>query len=466
MALLPSPRASVARIALAAALPLLLSAHDDRCAGLIGLSTPGMKIGSADAIGESCRITGIAQPAPGSRVGFEIRLPLQGWTGRYVQLGTGGFAGQIFSGAIEDEAQRGNAAAMTDSGHQADRMSAAWAAGNETAVIDYGYRSIKATWDAADLLIRRFYGRPPRHRYFVGCSNGGRQALMAAQRYPQDWDGILAGSPANPWSEQLYRHAALQHALLGTDRSALARALPRIQQAALAACPPGTVRNGVATDPRLCRFAPERAQLTPGEAAAVRAILAAGYDPTSAAQADGWSRWIVGAPRAGQIEFAEQAYRYLLQSSPDWTVSDFAAGPAHRAARRRAPVLDVGPDLRAFQRKGGKILSYFGWADALIAPRLALGFYERAMQANGGPAATRGFYRLFMAPGLGHCQGGGGPVAFGQPGSTTVRAGDPAYDVRAALEAWVETGRAPDRLVAADPATREEAELHPYVPRP
>jgi feruloyl esterase len=380
-----------------------------------------------------------------------MRLPLTGWTGRYVQLGTGGFAGMVFPSALTAEAARGNATAMTDGGHAADRMSAAWAAGNPEAVIDYGYRSIKATSDAAHRLIRAFYGRPARTRYFVGCSNGGRQALMAAQRYPDDWDGILAGSPANPWSEQLYRLAALQHRLQALPLTP--DTLPLIQQAALASCPPGSVRNGVATDPRLCRFDPERAGLARAEAAAVHAIMAAGYEPTSAAQADGWSRWIVG-PHPGQRDFAEQAFRYLFQSDPAWTVADFDPASARAAANRARPILDVAPDFGRFRAKGGKILSYFGWADPLISPRLALDFYRQA-------GATGDFYRLFMVPGMGHCQGGIGPVNFGQSADAPATWLDADHDIRLALERWIEHGQAPDRLIASGIANRRGAELRP-----
>lgn len=422
-----------------------------RCAELKAQSSPKLEITSASGEAGACRITGFAHPLPGSRIGFELRMPETGWTGRYVQLGTGGFAGTLFPETIAAEAQRGNAAAMTDSGHQGDRMSAAWAAGNPQALRDYGFASIKATSDAAHRLIRAYYDRPARWRYFVGCSNGGRQALMAAQRYPHDWDGILAGSPANPWTEQLYRLASLQHALAGLGAESLIPKLPAIQQAALASCSPGTVRKGVATDPLLCPFRLETAGLAPREITAVRTIVDAGYEPTSAAQSDGWAQWILGAG-AGQIAFAEQAFRYLLQDNPRWTLSDFDAASARQAAQRWSATLDVAPDFRRFQAKGGKIVSYFGWADSLIAPRLALDFFHRAQPAPD-------YYRLFMIPGMGHCQGGVGPVNFGQSVDAAARNPEPRYDVRAALVAWVERGQPPDSLTAV--STDDQTELRP-----
>lgn len=376
-----------------------------------------------------------------------------------MQLGTGGFAGMIFPGAIEEEIARGNAVAMSDSGHVGDRMSAAWAAGAPTAVVDYGHRSIKATSDAARLLIRAFYGRPARYRYFVGCSNGGRQALVAAQRYPDDWEGILAGSPANPWSEQLFSLARLHHALGAPDLASLPLKLAQIQHSALAQCPPHLVKNGVATDPRLCHFAPGRAGLTPRETAAVRAIVAAGYEPTSAAQADGWSRWIVGT-RPGQLAFAEQAYRYLFQSDPRWSVANFDPIAARRVAQKVAPILDATADFGRFRARGGKILSYFGWADPVIAPRLALRYYEKVLATN-GRVATPGFYRLFMIPGMGHCQGGTGPVNFGQTSETKGLSEDADHDVRVALESWVERGRPPALLLAVSSDRAQQAGIRP-----
>ena len=144
----------------------------------------------------------VARPTQKSEISFELWLP-DGWTGRYAQLGNGGFAGNIDHPSLAAEIRRGNAAAMTDTGHKAGQFDASWALGQPEKVIDYGYRSIKATSDAANLLIGRYYDRPAQRRYYIGCSNGGRQALMAAQRFPEDWDGVLAGSPAMQWTRQL-----------------------------------------------------------------------------------------------------------------------------------------------------------------------------------------------------------------------------------------------------------------------
>ena len=443
----------------AASLALLGAVPAQRCASLARFHDRALTVVRSETVAGNCKVAAVSRVGRGSRVGMELRLPLSGWTGRYVQLGTGGFAGTIFPDALDGEGARGNVAAMSDSGHVGDRMEARWAAGDRAAVVDYGYRSIRTTSHAARRLIAALYGRAARYRYFVGCSNGGRQALMAAQRYPADWDGVLAGSPANPWSEQLYRFAALQHRLGSLGAGDLSPVLPQVERAALASCPAGSVREGVALDPRRCRFAPARLQLGAAATAAVRAIVAAGYEPTSAT---GWAGSITG-PRPGQAAFASQAFRYLLQSDPTWSVERFDAVSARKARQRLAPLLDVAPDFGPFRRKGGKILSYFGWADPLIAPRLALDFHRSVARANGA-AALAGWYRLFMIPGMDHCQGGRGPVDLGQAPGHDGASPDADHDIRAALERWVETGQAPERLIASS-GDGDRIELRPEIAR-
>ena len=184
----------------------------------------------------SCRIVAVVRPTADSEVGFELWLP-DGWNGRYVQLGNGGFAGNIDHPSLATEIRRGNAAAMTDTGHKGGQFDASWALGHPDRVVDYGYRSIKVTADASRSLIADYYKRPPRRRYFVGCSNGGRQALMAAQRYPADWDGIMAGSPAVQWTAQLATFGMIQHRLrIDPTNWIPASKLPNIQRAAIAQC--------------------------------------------------------------------------------------------------------------------------------------------------------------------------------------------------------------------------------------
>lgn len=451
-----------------------------------------------------CRIHGQLTPVPESHIGVEIWLPASGWNGRYYQLGNGGFAGNISFASLASELRRGNAVAMTDTGHQADSFDASWALGHPESVLDYGYRSIQVTAEVAGALIHAYYGSPARYRYFAGCSNGGRQALMAAQRFPQMWEGILAGAPAYDWTRQLATFAWIQNTVRGSPKSWIgAEKLPAIQRAALASCTTSAgVVDGVPRDPRDCHFNPRTLLCKSTEndqcltAAQVRSLQAIqqgphgsaseearfyGFEPTAAAVSDNWIRWIVNddpdAP--SQLIFAEQFYRYLVFGNRDWRLENFrspqdfiAAARTTVAGHRLSQVLDArDTDLTTFERRGGKLLMYFGWADAVLAPRAGLAYYESVARKQGGLSQTRTFFRLFMVPGMTHCQGGPGPDCFGQSPVSPPLSDDPQHDIRRALERWTEHGEPPDRLIAAreQPSTDPEAAatqlLCPYPQR-
>lgn len=422
-------------------------AVDDPCARLATLTLDKAVIESAVLSDGICRINGSARPVPGSRVGFTVYLPAPDkWSGRYYQIGNGGFAGAIHLPTLDEGARRGDAIAATDTGHRGTGFDASWADGNAVALADYGWRSIKATRDAAEVIAGAYYGRLPGHRYFMGCSNGGRMALMAAARWPEDWDGIIAGAPANPWTAQLRNFEKVQAAVRAPGGWLGRPQLELIRRAALAACPAGSVRNGIAQRPdachpdwdrMLCRGTGQTTCLSAPQRASVQAIIDAGYAP-AAMDIDDWERWIfnpdVAAP--SQLTFADQAHRHLFAQYEDATLSSH---------------LDIRPEqLRAFRDRGGKILSYFGWSDAVIAPGLGLKWYRSVEKATTGPGRTADFYRLFMAPGMQHCQGGAGTVNFGQSIEAPARFARPAYDVRLALEQWVEHGHPPSTLESGD----------------
>jgi feruloyl esterase len=486
-----------ARLLLALAGLLLLGAAPPpagRCEALKGAAIPGVEIvtaerlagafaapdGSRLALPPLCRVRGIARPEPASLITFELWLP-EGWNGRYYQLGNGGFAGNIHFPSLAAEAARGNAAAITDTGHSGTgQFDASWARGHPERVTDYGHRSIKATSDAAAVLVRAFYGRPADKRYFAGCSNGGRQALTAAQRYPDDWDGIIAGAPAVYFSRQLAAFADIQHALRVDPLGFIPPAkLPIIQAAALASCPAGTVDGGVALDPRRCRFRPRRLLcpredrpdcLTVPQLDSLRAIMVAGYQPTSAAGPDGWASWIVNPDPAApsQLAFALQGFRYLLQDRPDWRLSEHRPYSGVPVPWSYSEIDGGALDYFRFRDRGGKIIAYFGWADPLLSPAMMLDHYRGVRGMMGRKGRSR-FFRLFMVPGMAHCQGGAGFTSFGQSIPAPAAVADPRHDIRLALEAWVERGEAPDALVAArwregDPARGLEATrtLHPW----
>jgi len=368
-----------AGVALASVLAAV-AGHASDCAALATHDLANVHIAAAQLVPaqpdtpEFCRVQGEARPTPDSQIGFELWLPASGWNGRYYQLGNGGFAGSIHQPALAAELRRGNAVAATDTGHRANAFDASWALNHPEKIIDYGYRSLQETARVARDLVREYYGRPATYTYFTGCSNGGRQALMAAQRFPEAWDGILAGAPALNWTQQL---------------------------ATFASHPAGDVRS--------------------------------------------------------QLTFAEQFFRYMVYDDPTWTLARFEwPRDFERAQQRRVgnetlrQVLDAtDPDLSRFERRRGKLLMYFGWADDLISPRAGVDYYERVVAQMGGIERTQEFFRLFMVPGMGHCQGGAAPHAFGQAYVAPGMRDDPEHDIRRALEAWVEQGKVPERIVEA-----------------
>jgi feruloyl esterase len=481
-------------LALAACIPAVgpasaigLEASDDRCTRLASITAPRLEILSARRVPAgrfaagngrgfelpaSCRLVGVARPTSDSQIGFELWLP-EGWNGRFSQLGNGGFAGNIDHAALASEIRRGNAAAMTDTGHKASQFDAGWALGHPEKIVDYGYRSIKVTADAANALIQDYYGRAARSRYFIGCSNGGRQALMAAQHYPDDWEGILAGSPPVQWTKQLASFAAIQQRIRASPLNWIpAGKLPAIQRAAVRACA-GYARHArecrIDTRRLLCRGTDADECLTASQALTLDLIQSGpkgprtgrphlGFEPTAAALPNNWDQWILNPDRnaASQLAFATQAFRYMVLDRPDWRVEEFDPARDFKlafgrivAGQRLSAILDPDDaDLRRFERRGGKLILYVGWADAVISPRAAVAYYRQIMRQM-GVAETRRFARLFVVPGMQHCQGGAEPNAFGQAWVAPALKADHGHDVRLALEAWVERGRKPSSLVAA-----------------
>jgi pimeloyl-ACP methyl ester carboxylesterase len=270
---------------------------DTQCSRLMTTNIAGVEIRSATRVASgifdagggqgirvpgSCRVVAVARPTRDSEIGFELWLP-DGWSGRYAQLGNGGFAGNIDRPSLAAEIRRGNAAAMTDTGHKGSQFDASWALGHPVKVIDYGYRSTKVTADAAKRLIDAYFGRAPRRRYFIGCSNGGRQALIAAQRFPGDWDGILAGSPIVQWTRQLATFAAIQHRLRSKPENWIpATKLPAIQRAATAACPDAELGCRLDVSRLICRDTERDHCLTSAQAATLELIQSGPRDSRGA----------------------------------------------------------------------------------------------------------------------------------------------------------------------------------------
>jgi hypothetical protein len=425
-----------------------------------------------------CRVAGVIRPSSDSHIEFEVWMPASGWNGKFQGVGNGGFAGAIMYGGLAGAVARGYAAASTDTGHRpAPRPApwgggtdASWALGHPQKIVDFGYRAIHETAVKAKAIVRAFYGEAPRRSYFSSCSNGGRQALMEAQRFPNDYDGIIAGAPANYWTHLLASAAALIKATLAEPGAYISAAkLPAIQVAVLAACDElDGIKDSVLEYPPQCRFDPASllcqgpetdACLTPPQAAALRKIydglrnskgerIFPGYSPGGEAEPGGFGPWITGpAPEKALLyAFGTQFFRNMVYNDPNWDYRTFDVDRDTKAAfDRMGRILNAtSPDLRRFQRRGGKLILYHGWCDAAIPAQNMIDYYRSVVEKM-GVERTATFLRLYMAPGVQHCGGGAGPNVFGQGG---VPQADPRHDMAAALERWVEEGIPPEEIIA------------------
>lgn len=427
-----------------------------------------------------CRVVGSLHPTADSDIRFEVWLPSTGWNNKFHGVGNGGYAGTINYAGLVDAIKNNYATASTDTGHQDPvNTSANWALNHPEKVIDFGYRAVHETAVAAKGLIRAFYGEAPKRSYFSSCSNGGRQALMEAQRFPADYDGIIAGAPAYYWSHLLTGAASVARATLAEAASYItAKKLPAIQAAALAQCDvKDGVKDGVIENPMACPFDPSvllcsgaesdscltRPQLTAlttiykGLQSNAGKTLFPGLAHGGEADPGAWANWITGtAPEKGAAMFAfgTQFFKNIIYGDPEWNYRSFDADRELKAAvERAARDLDAtNADLSAFRKRGGKLILYHGWSDAAIPGASTVNYYNEVISKMGAKNADT-FVRLYMVPGMGHCAGGSGPSAFGQ-GGTAVRetpAGDRFHNIDAALEAWVEQSLAPDTIIAAKP---------------
>jgi feruloyl esterase len=495
--------ATVLLIAGAASALGAVDARAASCESLVDLALPDTTILSATPVpagplaavgvvpGDSllqtpafCRVVGVTTPA----VRFEVWLPLDGWNRKLQVAGNDRMGGAISYGALAGAIGRGYAAASTDTGHGAprpDTFDAQWALGRPELVVDFGHRAVHVTAVNAKQIVRAFYERAPEHAYFVGCSKGGQQALMAAQRYPDDFDGIVAGAPTHDYT-RFYAGAHLWYAIatLKDEGSYIPPdKLPILDRAVVATCDAlDGVADGLLSDPRECRFDPgtlvcrpdqdPASCLTAGQATAVAdiwrgartssgAVVFPGLVPGAESTPNGWNPWVTGS--AGPFTSthwyaADSFFKYLVFEDAAWDFRAFDYDvDVERALARVGGALDANdPNLRPFKALGGKLLVYHGWSDADVTPLSSIDYYERVLPVIGGATRdqalreTQDFFRLFLAPGMAHCGGGPGPDRF---------------DPLSALERWVETGVPPDRITAShqtDGVTDRTRPLCPY----
>ena len=443
-----------------------------------------------------CMVKAVARPTSDSEIRFQVWLPLANWNGKFEQVGNGGWAGSIPASAMIDPLRRGYATAGTDDGHQGGN-DAAWAVGHPEKLIDFGYRAVHETSLQARTLIRAFYGKDPSRSYFVGCSDGGREALMEAQRYPNEFDGIIAGAPANYWSHLFTGFVWNEQALLMDPSSRIPSfKLMVIQKAVLAACDGlDGVKDGLLSDPRSCHFDPRELLchgangqdcLTGPQIEALQKIytgpknprtgaqLFPGYPPGTESVTGTWDAWIIPqTPRGGSIQsaFADSYYGQVVFEKPRWDfrTMNFDADVTVGDEKTGSILNATNVDLRQFGTHGGKLIQYHGWGDAAISPLNSIDYYDsvRSFFAKSGAQPVQDFYRLFMVPGMGHCSGGIGATSFGNMPGTASISTDPERDVLSALERWVEKGVSPDHLigsgtVAGNASKRMTRPLCPY----
>jgi hypothetical protein len=410
-----------------------------------------------------CRVTGVVAPD----IEFQLRLPVADWNGRFLMQGCGGMCGIVSMESCDDALVRNFAVVNTDMGHEGDASTTGWATDVLRTKVDFGYRATHVVTLAAKQLVKEFYGRPADHSYFRGCSTGGRQALIEAERFPEDYDGIIAGAP--PLDEDgdgVFHLIWSARATVDANGKSIFdwRKLAMLHKAALKACngdPEGVIEN-----PAACHFDPATAEckgangpdcLTSAEVGAARKIYAGAYDSHG-------KRLFPGGMQPGsEMEWVPlfvgvngTYHGWVSDGTPIWLTEKVALlvrrvmlyrdpGPSFSLLKLNfdtfedrlrlvEPIYDArNPDLRAFRNDGGKLIMFHGWNDAEVPTNQSIDYYSMVTGAMGGRIATEKFARLFLIPGMAHCRRGNGA-------DTT--------DYLTAIENWVEKGTAPDKLIS------------------
>jgi hypothetical protein len=458
------------------------------CADLIALTDYGLSIISATMVPASaetpqyCRVYGQIQPD----TKFEVNLPAV-WNRRLYMFGNGGFAGETLdsrgrTSSVQHGLARGFAVAQSNMGHDATVEPLATFAVNSQKFIDYAFRATHVTAVTAKRILQTYYGIPSRRAYFDGCSSGGRQGLISAQRFPEDFDGILVGAPVLNFTGTMISYLTNQRAL--TSAPLTADKLKVLADAVYAKCDAvDGLADGLIDDPRRCTFTPATdlprcANEVDGPAcytsAQVRTVetvyggtkrngadffpgqpLGGEVAQPGSASGSGWISWIVPQTPGGrsvETDFSETFFRYMAFGRPNlkYDTMTFNLDTDYDKLQGTRTLLDAtDTDLSRFKARGGKILSYFGWADTALNPLVGIRYYEDVAQRLG--PTTTGFYRLFMVPGMFHCGGGVGVSSF---------------DAMTPLVAWVEKGTAPQALTGAKVVGGKVVRTRPLCPYP
>jgi feruloyl esterase len=418
-----------------------------------------------------CRVAATLKPTSDSDIRIEVWLPLENWNGKFQGVGNGGWAGTISYPAMAAALRRGYATSSTDTGHTGE--GGRFALGHPEKFVDFAHRSVHVMTVTAKKVVEAFYGNGPRYSYWNGCSTGGRQGLSEAQRYPDDYDGIIAGASANPRTYLNSWQISIGQAMLKDPASYIPPdKYPLIHKAVLAACDNlDGLTDGLIDDPTRCRFDPGVLActgeggndgsrcLTPEQIAAARKVMSParsartgreifpGLEPGSEL---GWGALLAGPE---PVATALDQFKYVVFKDPDWDWRTFDLERDVAVATKvdNNTVNAINPDLKKFAGRGGKLLMYHGWSDTSVAPRASVNYYKSVVEKMGGPEKTSGWIRLFMAPGMAHCRGGEGPNAF---------------DAVSVIEEWVERGKAPDQIIASHSMNGKVDRTRPLCPYP
>jgi feruloyl esterase len=413
-----------------------------------------------------CRVAATATPTPDSAIKFEVWLPAEGWNGKFVAVGNAGFGGVILHFSMADKLRRGYAVAGTDTGHEGGPADASFAVGHPEKLVDFAWRSVHETTVLSKAIVTALYSEPPRRSYWVSCSTGGRQGLKEAQRFPEDFDGISAGAPANNWVPHMAWGATMQHLITHPTNGLASPQLTLLREAAIASC---DARDGVidrvVEDPRSCTFDPgtlvctagkSSGCLTPGQVAAARSIYAGLVNPRTG------EKIFPGPAPASELQWAQFApggfpaavnyWRDQVTGDPNWDAAqlDLDKDLARARALDTAEVTATDPNLSAFVARRGKLLLWHGWTDGAIPAQNTIDYYESVL-ATTGAEQVKDSVRLFLAPGVDHCGGGEGTFMI---------------DALGAIDTWVESGKAPEQLVASRPLAGGGRRTRPLCPYP
>jgi len=436
----------------------------------------GGKVGTTQISMPFCRVIGVATPTSDSHIGFEVWLPpASSWNGKFRGEGSGGSAGAISPGPMRDALAMGYATMSTDNGHltdPADPLGGSgqrWAYRHPEKMIDWGWRALHLSTVAAKIVVRDFYGKPADKNYFIACSAGGHHALMEATRFPNDYDGYVAGAAPWKWTSLMFGHTWNSIPALKDPSAITAQSVAILNRRMVAACDKlDGVEDGVISDPRRCTVDPEQFQCKPGESSncltpvqveAARHIYAGAKKSDGTILMPGQVRgsetgWLAqnGGPTPGGS--SSEFWKLTVFQDPDFKNVNFDFDKdTERALKTRIgkytlpEVYDQKVDFDRFRARGGKFIFFQGWADSVITPMMDVDFYNRVV-ARYGQDKTDDFFRFFALAGMGHCGGGPGFSHIGGATGTPLKE-TADHDMVRALDLWVTGNQAPSLFIGA-----------------